>query len=113
MHNFFSNTMVSGCDKVIVVGGFANSKYLINRLFNEFPSKTFFTPRQPHLAVVKGALYWFCQKRRKNTEYSFQPHIHGELYLETQLAKAQIKIDELHKENNILQYKYYTQTSTL
>eukprot|EP01084_Bolivina_argentea_P317932 551272_1 len=26
MHDFFSNLMVSGCDKVIVVGGFANSK---------------------------------------------------------------------------------------
>jgi len=60
----FGEPMVSGCDKVIVVGGFANSKYLISRLLKEFPKKKFFTPRQPHLAVVKGALYWICQRRK-------------------------------------------------
>eukprot|EP01083_Nonionella_stella_P172601 592889_1 len=62
--DLFSNPMVSGCNKIIVVGGFANSKYLISRLIAEFPTKTFYTPRQPHLAVVKGALYWICQRKR-------------------------------------------------
>ena len=50
----FKNPNVQNCTKVIVVGGFANSKYLVSRLLKEFPDKQFFTPRQPHLAVVKG-----------------------------------------------------------
>merc|ERR1719499_17989 len=50
--------------KVILAGGFANSKYLQHRLLHKFPNKQFFTPRMPHLAVVRGALYWICQKKK-------------------------------------------------
>ena len=62
--DLFDHAMLSGCEKIIVVGGFARSQYLLNRLIKELPNKQFFTPRQPHLAVVKGALYWICQRRK-------------------------------------------------
>eukprot|EP00484_Ammonia_sp_Unknown_P025435 CAMPEP_0197023852 /NCGR_PEP_ID=MMETSP1384-20130603/4488_1 /TAXON_ID=29189 /ORGANISM="Ammonia sp." /LENGTH=655 /DNA_ID=CAMNT_0042452133 /DNA_START=127 /DNA_END=2097 /DNA_ORIENTATION=- len=64
VHELFSHANVQGCEKVIVVGGFANSEYLKARLLKEFPDKTFLCPKQPHLAVVKGALYWICQRRK-------------------------------------------------
>eukprot|EP01083_Nonionella_stella_P311725 1112457_1 len=74
LRRLLSNAMVSGCNKVIVVGGFANSKYLLHRLTTEFPDRSFFTPSQPHLSVVKGALYWICQRdhiKRTRARYSY------------------------------------------
>ena len=54
VHELFKSPNVQGCQKVIVVGGFANSEYLVHRLLKEFPDKQFLKPRQPHLAVVRG-----------------------------------------------------------
>ena len=54
VHELFRSPNVQGCQKVIVVGGFANSEYLVHRLLKEFPDKQFLKPRQPHLAVVRG-----------------------------------------------------------
>ena len=65
VRELFKNANVQNCSKVIVVGGFANSRYLVSRLLKEFPDKQFYTPRQPHLAVVKGmlcVLFVFLQK---------------------------------------------------
>ena len=64
VHELFKNPNVQNCKKVIVVGGFANSEYLVHRLLMEFPDKQFLKPRQPHLAVVRGLLYWICQRRK-------------------------------------------------
>lgn len=60
----FNHAEVASCKKVILAGGFANSTYLRARLLEAFPRKSFFTPRMPHMAVVKGALYWICQKKK-------------------------------------------------
>ena len=56
VRELFKNANLQNCQKVIVVGGFANSEYLVQRLLTEFPDKTFLKPRQPHLAVVRGIL---------------------------------------------------------
>eukprot|EP01084_Bolivina_argentea_P100045 179718_1 len=64
----FNSSGLGNCHNVIVSGGFANSKYLISRLKNEFPNKTFYSPKQPHLSVAKGGLWWICEgKRLKKT----------------------------------------------
>jgi len=64
VQELFTHGDVSAAKKVILAGGFANSKYLRARLLHEFPDKQFFTPKMPHLAVVRGALYWICQKKK-------------------------------------------------
>lgn len=51
-----NNGNVQDCDKILIVGGFANSKFLQARLQREFPDKQFFSPKQPHLAVAKGMI---------------------------------------------------------
>ncbi len=42
------------CDDVVLVGGFANSFFLVEYLTKCFPHIRFFLPRDPHLTVVKG-----------------------------------------------------------
>ncbi len=56
---------ISECDNIILSGGFANSEYLKIRLYKEFPGKTFYVPKHPHLAVAKGALYCVNQSGSK------------------------------------------------
>ena len=57
----FRNETIMKCRKIILVGGFANSKFLQARLQQSFPNKTIYVPNMPHLTVMKGALYWFDQ----------------------------------------------------
>lgn len=74
LHRLFEDVRVSQIDHIILVGGFANSEYLKQRLIHDFPRKKFHIPRAPHLAVVKGALHWICnpQKlRRTIAKYSY------------------------------------------
>ena len=67
LRGLFSNVNNQDCGKVIVVGGFSNSEYLVHRLLKEFPDKQFLKPRQPHLAVVRGSLYEICQRNKLRT----------------------------------------------
>eukprot|EP01084_Bolivina_argentea_P251527 421873_1 len=62
LKKIFRNVDVAYTNKIMVVGGYANSEYLISRLRQEFPNKAFIYPRQPQLSVVKGSLYWFANK---------------------------------------------------
>jgi len=56
-----AHSELQGVNQVILSGGFANSGYLKQRLLTEFPRLHFYVPKHPHLAVVKGALYWVNQ----------------------------------------------------
>eukprot|EP01084_Bolivina_argentea_P226538 382653_1 len=46
------------CEDILLIGGFANSEFLQERLKCEFPEKRILNIRQPHLAMVKGALHY-------------------------------------------------------
>ena len=64
VEDLFENAADLNCKKVIVVSGFANSEYVMARLMSILPDKLFFKPSQPHLCVVRGLLYWICQRRK-------------------------------------------------
>eukprot|EP01083_Nonionella_stella_P001892 5444_1 len=56
----FCQSIFGECADVILVGDFAKSKYLRDKLQREFPNKSFWclSNTKSHLAVTEGALYW-------------------------------------------------------
>eukprot|EP01083_Nonionella_stella_P067552 178741_1 len=64
VRKLFSNKNMTQCKNIVLCGGFANSKYLGARLQAELPNKYICIARQPHLSVVKGALYWHSSRNK-------------------------------------------------
>ena len=56
MKEIFDKSEVQEVDKILMVGGFSESKLLQHEIKKAFPNKTFIIPEEAGLAVVKGAV---------------------------------------------------------
>lgn len=56
LRELLENEFVKGTKDIFLVGGFAESKYLQQELYDRFPNLNFVSPERAYLAVLKGAL---------------------------------------------------------
>jgi len=59
----FNNPEIANISTLLAVGGFSDSSLLIGAIKNKFPNLSIIVPRDPGLAVLKGAVL-----------YGFEPH---------------------------------------
>eukprot|EP01084_Bolivina_argentea_P068184 124095_1 len=67
LRQLLKNSDLSDCNKIVIVGGLANSDFLLDRLMKEFPNIKIFKPRRPQLTATKGALYWISNRTKLRT----------------------------------------------